>query len=144
MLEGYNFWTWKYVLIYSENPYSTISLFSWFSGIVFSCLIRLTIEKIWNIFQLDGKIIRLLITEEHILVFRKLSILPFLSFLCFNLGNIFLFVWVVLGVQYKLLITILITILPQKCGWLCSVIKEKSLVTICHFCVAGYLRKTLL
>ena len=38
------------------------------------------------------------------LVFRKLSILavlPILSFLCFNLGKIFLFVWVVLGVQYK-------------------------------------------
>ena len=40
------------------------------------------------------------------LVFRKLSILailPFLSFLCFNLGKIFLFVWVVLGVQYKII-----------------------------------------
>ena len=42
----------------------------------------------------------------HILVFCKLStlaILPFLSFLCFNLGTIALFVWLILGFKYKII-----------------------------------------
>ena len=73
-------------------------------------------------------------------VFRKLStlaILPFLSFLCFNLGTIVLFVCVILGLYYKINDQDTELYLTSNVWMIVIYDKGNSHCQICHFCIVG-------